>query len=106
MIRKLLLSAIVGCGALAMSGCMIVQSPAMGVLFTELSGPLMVTDGSAVTKTGEATCQSIPAWIATGDCSIAAAKRAGGIKRVTHVDHRTKNILGILGEFTVVVSGT
>jgi hypothetical protein len=44
--------------------------------------------------------------VATGDASIQAAAAAGGVKNVTTVDHYTRNILGILGEFCTIVRGS
>lgn len=43
--------------------------------------------------------------IATGDASIAAAKKAGNITQVSSVDHYTKNILGVYGEYCTIVKG-
>jgi hypothetical protein len=43
--------------------------------------------------------------VATGDASIEAAKRAGGIQEVASVDHQSTSILGIMGEFCTIVRG-
>ena len=43
--------------------------------------------------------------IATGDSSIDAAKKAGGIKDVSSVDHDSTSILGLFGTFCTVVKG-
>lgn len=37
--------------------------------------------------------------------SIEAAKWAGGIQEVASVDHRTTNLLGIVGDFCTIVTG-
>jgi hypothetical protein len=43
--------------------------------------------------------------IATGDASIEAAMKNGGIKKVHHVDTQVKNILGIYAEYITIVYG-
>jgi len=43
--------------------------------------------------------------VATGDASISAAKAAGGITEISHVDHSAKNIVGIIAEFCTIVKG-
>jgi len=61
--------------------------------------------GNASTRTGEATCTSVLAVVAMGDCSIEAAMKNGGITKVNHVDWDVRNILGIYGTYKVIVHG-
>jgi len=77
-----------------------------GVIFTELSLPVDAA-GPAKTfaKTGEANCTCVLALVATGDCSIDAAMKDGGITKVHHVDWEARNILGIIGEYKLIVYG-
>ena len=42
---------------------------------------------------------------ATGDASISAAMRNGGITRSHHVDHETTNLFGISAKYTTIVYG-
>jgi len=56
-------------------------------------------------KVGTATATSILGLIATGDASIEAATRNGGITKVKYVDYSVKNILGLFGEYTTTVYG-
>ena len=88
-----------------LSGCVTTHSPTVGALFTETAGPVAVGPGTSGMKVGEASATSILALIAMGDASISAAMKAGGITKVHHVDFKSKNILGIYGEFTTVVYG-
>ena len=88
----------------ALTGCAAGMSPVTGVLFTEVSGPLSATTGSAA-RTGTATCKSILGAVATGDCSIDAAKKNGGITTVASVDYKTRSILGFFAETTTIVRG-
>ena len=45
------------------------------------------------------------ALFATGDCSIEAARKQGGINKIHHVDWDANNVLGIVGNYKVVVYG-
>jgi len=59
----------------------------------------------ATTKTGEACANSILGLIATGDASIEAAKKEGGITKVATVDHSTTNVLYFYGQYCTIVTG-
>ncbi len=87
-----------GCGAMAMS-------PVTGFLYTEIKGPLTATNNFKSSKVGTAKCTSVLGLVATGDASIEAAMKDGGITKIHYVDYNTKSILGIIAEFTVVVHG-
>ena len=96
----------VACTAVLAAGCISAPfKPPMG-LYSEVSAPLS-TEGPIQIgpKSGEATEKTILGLVATGDCSIQAAAKNGGLKRINHVDYRYKNILGIVQETTVVVYG-
>ncbi len=96
---------ILAIGAMTMlMGCALLVP--MGNVYTGVKLPMAVTGNSGVsTKTGEATCVSVLAVVATGDCSIEAAKKNGGITKVNYVDWEVKSILGIYGTYKVIVSG-
>ena len=102
--RKALFVVLVLSGVATLSGCISVATPAIGVLFTEVRGPIGA-NGAIGTKEGKACAQSILGLIAQGDASIVAAAKAGGITNVTTVDHYTRNMLGIIGDFCTVVRG-
>jgi len=57
------------------------------------------------TKTGEACASSILGLIAVGDASLTAAKTAGGITQVAHVDHDDFGILGLYASSCTIVVG-
>lgn len=40
-----------------------------------------------------------------GDASIKAAMENGGIKKIHHIDYKTRNILGIIADYTTIVYG-
>lgn len=90
--------------AVMLMGCAMLVP--MGSVYTSVKLPMTATgNGGASSKTGEATCTSVLALVAVGDCSIEAAKKNGGITKVNHVDWDVQNILGIYGTYKVIVSG-
>ncbi len=101
MLFTLLLSASVFTGCYAGLGV----QPVPGVLYASVKGPVHATSNQQSTKSGTATCSSILGLIATGDCSIEAAARAGGIKTIHHIDHETTNLIGIYATYTTRVHG-
>ncbi|HEU4684263.1 MAG TPA: TRL-like family protein [Nitrospira sp.] len=89
-----------------LAGCMPVASPVVGIIYTEAKYGMFATNASAATKEGKACAQTILGWVATGDASVSAAKAAGGITTVAHIDHTAKNVLGIIGEWCTIVKGS
>ncbi len=87
-----------------LSGCMSAYSPAVGVLLTNVYGP--IDAGTKIgSKEGEACARSIFGLVARGDASIKAAARAGGITKIDSVDHHTHGVLGIF-KFCTIVRGS
>ncbi len=86
-----------------LSGCASVVP--VGILYTNIDLPMETTANGVNTKVGVATCQSYLALVATGDCSVAAAKKNGEITEVTHMDWSTESILGIIGHYKLTVYG-
>jgi hypothetical protein len=75
-----------------------------GALF--VGGKMGVQAGSGPTdKTGKACMNSLLGLVAWGDASLEAAKAAGGIKEVVNMNYEVNNILGIWGEYCLVVQG-
>jgi hypothetical protein len=60
---------------------------------------------SSKQKVGVSMCTSILGLVATGDASIEAAMKNGGITKIQHVDWNAKNILGLYGEYKTTVYG-
>jgi len=77
-----------------------------GMILIDNTLPMQVGDNSVKSeKVGTATSKSYLAMIATGDCSIEAACKNGGITKISHVDWKVKNTLGFIGEYTTTVYG-
>jgi hypothetical protein len=91
--------------ALLSTGCAI--RPTQAFIYSDSVAPAQVTNVSASTaKSGESDeCTNILGLIATGDCSIASAKRNSGISSVATVDWKGTNILGIYSTGKTVITG-
>jgi hypothetical protein len=61
--------------------------------------------GKTGTKSGEACVSGILVLVATGDASLDAAKKAGGITDVHSVEVKSTNILGIINSVCTIVHG-
>ena len=76
----------------------------MGAIYT--GGKMGIQAGSgAAGKTGTACMTSVLGLVAFGDASIEAAKAAGGITEVTNINYEVNNILGIYGQYCIVLQG-
>lgn len=56
-------------------------------------------------RTGKASATQVLGMWVTGDASIATAAKAGGIDTVRTVDMRVTSLLGIVRNYTTVVTG-
>ncbi|MFW5887387.1 MAG: TRL-like family protein [Bacteriovoracia bacterium] len=99
--KKLILLAVV---AMFLVSCSSVNTPIAGSLYTDTKGPSKITDDNLASKRGKACAAGI-IGIVTGDSSITRAAKNGGISQVTHVDHTTKNVLGIYAQYCTIVYG-
>lgn len=77
----------------------------MGVAYSGGTTGISADNSVRPVKTGKACVLSILALVSSGDGSIAAAKRNGGISRVATVDYDAFNVLGVYGEYCTVVKG-
>ncbi len=91
--------------AAAVSGCALpTRQPVTGLLYSDTKATENVTDNVAATKTGQACMESI-LGVATGDASMEAAKKAGGITQVAYVDNESSGVLGVYAKYCLVVHG-
>ena len=98
---------IVTTALIAMTGCMIVDSPVKGFFGSRVrwgdfaEGDDMTPD----TKEGHACMDTILGLFARGDASVRAAKADGKISKVSVIDHSAKNFLNLAGEYCTIVRG-
>ena len=90
-----------------MTGC--AANPFFGLAYTRVKAPTIAltakTDATGYSKMGEASCTNFFGLVSTGDASMEAAMKQGGITRVHHADCRYKVVLGVYSRFTLVVYG-
>jgi len=91
--------------ALMMTSCAAVQTPLMGLAYTDIKAPLAVTSAQGSSKVGTATANGILGMVATGDASVEAAAKSAGITKIHNVDYHSTSILGIVSDYTVIVYG-
>ena len=88
-----------------LTGCVMVNAPVTGGLFTEVKGPVSGVDNTiGQTKVGKAEAQGI-IIVGTGDASIKTAMENGGITKIHHVDHESFSVLGVYAKYTTIVYG-
>lgn len=88
------------------AGCIVAPfQPPMGIV-SVVKAPLS-TEGNfnAGTKKGEASSTSILGLVSMGDCSIDAAVKNGGLKKINHLDYGYLNIIGVYQKATVIAHG-
>ncbi len=104
MIMRLVVS-VAFCLSMALTtGCLGVQTPAMGLLLTDVKWD-GGGDGKQGPRTGRACAKSVLGLVASGDASIKAAAKNGRITNITSVDHETTWTL-LIGEYCTIVHGT
>lgn len=68
--------------------------------------PVTATSNNVGKKCGSATATSFLGVLCfNGDCSIDAAAKNGGIKKISHVDMKVFNVLGVYQTTTTIVYG-
>lgn len=87
-------------------GCTVARTPVSYALFADVSSNMQVNPGDIpdTLQVGEAKAMGV-IGITVGDCSIEAARKAGGIKKIYYVDYHTRGILGLWAETTTKVYG-
>jgi TRL-like protein family len=101
MLKRLVLAS--SCAVL-LAGCALGHGPVVAPVTIDLKGPVSAGPAMTGSKVGRAEAWGIVVF-ATGDASISAAAKNGGINRIHHVDHETMNILGIYAKYTTIVYG-
>lgn len=102
-----ILTSLVAVSLLATSGCAAVatRAPVTGFLYSDVAAGENISSNAGTTKQGEACAASILGLIGTGDASINAAAKEGGIAKIAYVDGKSSNILGIYAKYCTVVYG-
>ncbi len=102
---RVLVLGVLFAAALGMSGCASLYP--MGTLYTGVKLPNNMGDGKDIsyTRVGTAKATTFFTLIATGDASLDAAIKNGGLRTVKYVDFHVDNILGVYGKYTTTAYG-
>jgi hypothetical protein len=92
------------CCAVLITGCAMAHGPVLAPVTINMKGPVSAGPSMTGSKTGRAEAWGIVLY-ATGDASISAAAKNGGITRIHHVDQETMNILWVYAKYTTIVYG-
>lgn len=105
--KKLFATAAAVCIAVAsFSSCAMIGTRAgAAVYYTDVTEMEAVTSNNLGSKVGTATATNILGAIATGDASVQKAAKSAGIRKISHVDSKKTNILGLYATYTVYVYG-
>ena len=88
-----------------LSGCAVTSSPVGNALYTDVSGPVGVSNSAEASKLGKSCAHNVLGLVATGDASIEAAKKSGNISTVSSVDGHGTSVLFLYSRFCTVVKG-
>ncbi|ATB41811.1 hypothetical protein CYFUS_007281 [Cystobacter fuscus] len=98
-------------GVTALSGCAGVAfmgRPVIGTtsLYASTSAREFINEQARLgSKSAEGCVTSILGIVTTGDATASDAARKANITRITHVDHKFENILGLYAKYCVTVFG-
>ncbi len=98
---KLTSTLLTAVAAVVLSSC---GAPRVGAIYTDVKAPVAAGSGGG-SRVGVATSTTYLGLIATGDASIATAKKNGGISSVSSVDEEIKSVLGIITTYKTTVRG-
>ena len=103
--RTIALLAVLATAAVLSTGCAQARAPLTGGIYTDVKDTSTVTGNTLGSKVGTAKASSVLGIVATGDASVQAAAKAGGITKISHVDYHSVGILGLHATYTVEVYG-
>ena len=101
-IKLLALAGILG-SSLTVSSCII--HPLVAGLYSDWKVHMGDHQQEIGSKQAEACVTNILGLIATGDASALMAAEKAGIKKITSIDYKASNILGLYGTYCVIVTG-
>ncbi|HUP57622.1 MAG TPA: TRL-like family protein [Bdellovibrionota bacterium] len=81
------------------------RTPLTGGIYNDTQAGHSISSNQAGNRVGQACATSILGFVATGDATIEAARRAGGITLITSVDEASSAILGVYAKHCTIVRG-
>lgn len=108
LLQKLSAIAVLSMGLSGCAGAAFIGRPVIGTttLYASTSATEFINEQTKLgTKSGEGCVTSILGIVTTGDATATEAARKANINRVTHIDHKFENILGLYAKYCVLVYG-
>ncbi|WP_257455201.1 TRL-like family protein [Archangium lipolyticum] len=108
LLRKLAVIAVLsmglsGCAGLAFIGT---GAPGSSGLYSQTTSKGFINEQTKLgSKSGESCITSILGLVTTGDAGVNETAKKAGINRVTHIDQKLTNIIGVYATYCVVVYG-
>jgi len=106
--KRIALALGIGTAALTLSACASTISPLPGFWYTDVKYPSFYDGVEAAgpgPRRGTARASSILGLVATGDASIEAAAKNGGITKIHTADAQGTSLLGLFATYTTIVTG-
>lgn len=89
-----------------LSSCATMSSQAgVGTIYMNTKMSEHVTSNPLGSKVGTASASNVLGLVVTGDASVETAAKSAGIRKISHVDCKKKNVLGLFGSYKVFVYG-
>jgi hypothetical protein len=88
--------------AVVLSGC---SHAPYGVLYSDSQAGAAISSNQAGNRVGQSCATSILGLVATGDATIEAARRAGGITLITSVDESVNSVFIFYTKYCTIVRG-
>jgi len=82
-----------------------IAHPLVGLIYTEWNAHAGFFPQEIGSKQAETCVSNILGLISTGNASVLEAARKAGIKKITSIDYKMSNILGLYGTYCIVVTG-
>ncbi len=93
------------CAAIAAVALSVASCGSMGMIYTDYTAAGTATSNTVGSKVGQSQRTSVLGLVAIGNSGIDAAAKAGGIKKISHVDVREFSVLGLFSTVTTYVYG-
>ena len=103
--KKILFTAVTAASFSMLAGCAMARGPVTGFVYSDTHSSQAPTSNQAGNRVGEACATSILGAVATGDASIEAARRNGGITMISSVDESATSYVGVYAKFCTIVRG-
>ncbi|QRN94787.1 TRL-like family protein [Archangium violaceum] len=108
LLRKLSVVAVLSLGLSGCAGVAFIGTGAPGSsgLYAQTTSNSFINEQTKLgSKSGESCITSILGLVTTGDAGVNETAKKAGISRVTHIDQKLTNIIGVYATYCVVVYG-